>query len=99
MVDNENSLEMNEEDPNLQLVDLTKKSQPWAKHDIIGSSDDEDDVDEQSSGEDTENESDSDADEANNKIVVPDTDEGLRDQFNQLLLNLREIKCMSMGMN
>ena len=30
------------------MVNLTKKSQPRAKHDIIGSSDDEDDVDEQS---------------------------------------------------
>ena len=84
MVDNENSLEINEEDPNLQVVILTKMSQPRAKHDIIGSSDDEDDGDEESSGEDTENEGDSDADVANNKIVVPDTDEGLRDQFNQL---------------
>ena len=86
MVDNENSLEINEEDPNLQVVNLTKKSQPRAKHDIIGSSDDEDDVNEQSSGENTENNGDSDADEANNKIVVPGTDEGLRDQFNQLFV-------------
>ena len=81
--DNETSLEINEEYPNLQAVNLTKKSQSRAKHDIIGSSDDEDDVDEQSSGEDTENEGDSDADEANKKILVPDNDEGLRDQFNQ----------------
>ena len=84
MVDNENSLEINDDDPNLPVVNLTKKSQPRAKHDIIGSSDEEDDIDEQSSGQDTENEGDSDADEANNKIVVPDTDEGLRDQYNQL---------------
>ena len=83
VVDNENSVEINEDDPNIQMVNLTKKSQPRTKHDIIDSSDDEDDVDEQSSGEDTENEGDSGADEANNKIVVPDTDEGLRDQFNQ----------------
>ena len=86
MVDNENSLEINEEDPNLQMANLTKKSQPRAKHDIIGSNDDEDDVDEQSSGEDTDNEGESNADEASNKIVVPDTDEGLRDQFNQLFV-------------
>ena len=79
MVDNENSLEINEEDPNLQVVNLTKKSQSRAKHDIIGSSDDEDGVDEQSSGEETENDGDSDADETNNKIVVLGTDEGLRD--------------------
>ena len=101
MVDNENSLEINEDDPNLlQVVNLlTKKSQPRIKHDIIGPSDDEDDVDEQSTGEDTENEGDSDADEANNKIMVPDTDEGLRDQFNQSLLNLREINSTNMDMN
>ena len=91
-MDNENSLEMNEEDPNLQVVNLTKKSQPRTKHDIVGSSDDEDDVDEQSSGEDTENESNSDADEANNKIVVPDIDEGLRDQFNQLFVEFTRDK-------
>ena len=84
VVANENSVKINEDDANLQVVNLTKKSQPRAKHDIIGSSDDEDDVDEQSGCEDTVNEGDSDADEANNKIVVPDTDEGLRDQFNQL---------------
>ena len=84
-MDNENSLEINEEDPNLQVVNLTKKSQPRANHDIIGSSSDEDDVDEQSRGEDTtEKECDSDAGEANKKIVVPDTDAGLRDQFNLL---------------
>ena len=51
-------MEINEDDPNLQVVNLTKKSQP--------------------------RESDSDADEANNRIVIPDTGEGLRDQFNQL---------------
>ena len=68
----------------LQVVNLTKKSQPRTKHDIVGSRDDEDDVDKQSSGEDTENEGDSDADEANNMIVVPNNDEGLRDQLNQL---------------
>ena len=90
--DNETSLEINEEDPNLQVVNLTKKSQPRAKHDIIGSSDDEDDVDEQSSGEDIENKGDSDADGANNKIVVPDTDEGLRDQFNQLFVEFTRDK-------
>ena len=42
VLDNENALEINEDDPNLQVVNLTKKSQPRAKH----SSDDEDDVDE-----------------------------------------------------
>ena len=68
------------------MVNLTKKSQPRAKHDIIGSSDDGNDVYEQSRGEDTENEGDSEAGEANNKIVVPDTDEGLRDQFNQFFV-------------
>ena len=68
-MDNENSLEINEDDSNLQVVNiLTKKSQPRTKHDTIGSSDDEHDVDEQSSGEDTENEGDSDADEVNNKV-------------------------------
>ena len=57
VVDNENSVEINEDDPNLQVVNLTKKSQPpRAKHDIIGSRDDEDDVDELSSCEDAENE-------------------------------------------
>ena len=71
MVDNENSLEINEEDPNLQVMNLlTKKSQPRAKHGVIGSSNDEEDVEEQSIGEDTENEGDSDAHEANNKILV-----------------------------
>ena len=35
VVDNENSLEINEEDPNLQVANLTKKSQPRANHDII----------------------------------------------------------------
>ena len=79
MLDNENSLEINEDDSNLQVANLTKKSQPRAIHDIIGSSADKYDVNVQSSGEDTENEGDSDADEADNKIVVPDTDEGLRD--------------------
>ena len=45
MLDTENSLKINKDDPNLQVVNLlTKKSQPRAKHDIIGSSDDEDDV-------------------------------------------------------
>ena len=93
VLDTENSLEINEDDPNLQVVNLlTKKSQPRAKHDIIGSSDDEDDVGEQSSGEDTENEGDSDADEVNNKIVVPDTDEGLRNQFNQLFVEFTRDK-------
>ena len=92
MVDNENSLEINEEDPNLQVVNLTKKSRPRTKHDIIGSSDHEDDADEQSSSEDTENEGDSDVDETNNKIVVPDTDEGLRDQFNQLFVEFTRDK-------
>ena len=88
MVDNDNSLEINEEDPNLQLANLIKMSQLRGKHDIIGSSDDDDDddVDEQSSGEHTEKEGDSDVDEANIKIVVPGTDEGLRDQFNQLFV-------------
>ena len=52
VVDNENSVEINEDDPNLQVANLTKKSQPRTKHDTIGSSDDEDEVDEQSSGED-----------------------------------------------
>ena len=66
------------------MVNLTKKSQPRTKYDTIRCSDDEDDVDEQSSSEDTENEGNSDADEANNKIVVPETDEGLRDRFYQL---------------
>ena len=84
MVDNENSLEINEDD--LKVLNLTKKLQPRAKHDIIGSSNDEDDVDPQSSDEDTENESNSEADDVNNKIVVPDTAEGLRDQFNQLFV-------------
>ena len=79
VVDNENSLEINEDDPN-----LTKKSQPRTKHDTIGSSDDEDDVDEQSCGEDTENEGDSDASELN--------DEGLRDQFNQLFVEFTRDK-------
>ena len=80
VLDNENSLEINEDDPNLlQVVNLpTKISQARTKHDTIGSSDDEDDVGEHSSGEDTENEGDSDAGDANNKIVVPDSDEGLR---------------------
>ena len=73
-------------------MNLTKKSQPRAKHDIIGSSDDEDDVDEQSSGEDTENEGDFDADGANHKIVVPDTDEGLRNQFKQLFVEFTRDK-------
>ena len=78
---------------NLQVVNLlTKKSQPRAKHDIIGSCDDEDVVGEQSSGENNENEGDSDADKANNKIVVPDTDEGLRDQFNQLFVEFTRDK-------
>ena len=45
-----------------------------------------------SSGEDTENEGDSDADEANNTIVVPDTDDGLRDQFNQLVVEFTRDK-------
>ena len=87
-------VEINEDDPNLlHVVNLhTKKSHPRTKHDTVGSSDDEDDVDEQSSGEDTENEGDSDADEANNKIVVPDTDEGLRDQFNQLFVEFTRDK-------
>ena len=90
----DNSLEINEDDPNLlQVVNLlTKKSQPRKKHDNIGSSDDEDDVNEQSSGEDNENEGDSNADEANNKIVVPDTDEGLRVQFNQLFVEFTRDK-------
>ena len=35
---------------------------------------------------------DSDADEANNKIVVPDTDEGLRDQFNPLFVEFTRDK-------
>ena len=70
VVDNENSVETNEDDPNLQVVNLTKKSQPRTKHDIIAPRVDEDDVDGQSSGADTEKEGDSDADEANNKIVV-----------------------------
>ena len=91
MLDTENSLEINKDDPNLQ-VNLTKKSQPRAKLNIIGSVDDEDDVDEQSNREDTENEGDSDADEANNKIVVPDTDEGLRDQFNLLFVEFTRDK-------
>ena len=78
-MDNENSVEINEDDPNLQLVTLTKRSQPRTKHDIIGSRDVDVDVDEQRSDEDTEN--DSDAGEANNKIAVPDNDEGLRDQY------------------
>ena len=100
VVENENSLEINEEDPNLQVVNLTQSSQPRAKHDITGSSDDEDDVNEQISGENIENEGDSDANEANNKIVVPDTDEGLREQFNQLFVEFtRGIKSMSMDMN
>ena len=60
-MDNKNSVEINEDDPNIQVVNLTKKSQPRTKHDIIGSSDDEDEVDEQSSGEDNENGGDSDA--------------------------------------
>ena len=91
-MDNENSLEINEDDPNLlRVVNLTKKSQPRTKHNNIGSSNDEDDVDEFSSGEDTENEGDSDA-AANNKIVVPDTDEGLRDQFNQLFVEFTRDK-------
>ena len=90
-MDNENSVEIND-DPNLQVANLTKKSQPRTKQDIIGSSDDEDDVDEPSSGEDTENEGDADADEANNKIVVPDTDEGLRDQLNQLFVEFTRDK-------
>ena len=43
-----NVLNINEDDPNLQVVNLlTKKSPPRTKHDIIGSSDDEDDVGEQ----------------------------------------------------
>ena len=93
VLDTENSLEIYEDDPNLQVVNLlTKKSQPRAKHDIIGSSDDEDDVGEQSSGKDTENEGDSDAGEANNKIAVPDTDEELRDQFNQLFVEFTRDK-------
>ena len=93
MQDTENYLEINDDDPNLQVANLlTKKSQPRAKHDIIGSSDDEDDVSEQSSGEDTENAGDSDADEANNKIVVPGTGEGLRDQFNQLFVEFTRDK-------
>ena len=53
---------INEDDPNLHVVNLTKTSQPGTKHGIIGSSDDEDDVDEQCSGEDPENEGDSEAD-------------------------------------
>ena len=52
------------------------------------------DADEQSTeGEDMEAKN----DEANNEIVVPDTDEGLRDQFNQLFVEL--IKSTSMDMN
>ena len=58
---------------------------------IIGSSDD-DDAGEQSSSEDTENEGDSDADEGNNEIVIPDTDQGLRDQFNQLFVEFTKDK-------
>ena len=92
VVDNENSVEINEDDPNLHVVNLTKKSQPRTKHGIISFSDDGDDVDEQSSGEDTENEGDSDPDEANNKIVVPDNDEGLRDQFHQLFVEFTRDK-------
>ena len=74
------------------MANLTTKSQPRAKYDVINSSDGEDDVDKQSSGEDTENEGDFDANEANNKIVVPDTDEGLRDQFNQLFVEFTRDK-------
>ena len=92
VVDNENSVEINEDDPNLEVVNLTKKAQPRAKHGIIGSSDDEDDVDEQSSDGDTKNEGDSDAGEANNKIVVPGNDEVLRDQFNQLFVEFTRDK-------
>ena len=47
----------------LQAENLTKKSQPRTKHCIIGSSNDKDGFDEQSSGEDTDNEADSEADE------------------------------------
>ena len=79
---------------NLQVVNLlTKMSQPRAKHDIIGSSDDEDDVGEQIS----ENEGDSDPDEANKKIMVPDTDEGLRDQFNQIFVKFTRNKKLEHG--
>ena len=55
-------LEIIEDAPNLQVVNLPKKSQSGTKHGIIGSRDDEDDVDGQSSGEDIENEGDSVAD-------------------------------------
>ena len=83
-------LDTSKDDPNLQVVNLLTTT--TSKTDIIGSSDGEDDVDEQSSGEDTENEGNSDADEDNNKIVVPDTDEGLRDQFNQLFVEFTRDK-------
>ena len=70
MVDYKNSLEINEDGPNLQVANLNKMSQPRTKHDTICSCDDEDDVGEQRSDEDTDNEGDS------------DTGEWLRDQFN-----------------
>ena len=61
MVDNEDSREINEDDPNLQVVNLlTKKSQPRKQHDTIGYSDDEGDLGGQSIVEDTENDGDSD---------------------------------------
>ena len=91
-------------DLNLQVENLSKKSQPRTKHSIIGSSNDKDGFHEQSSGEDMDNEGDSDADEqstedmeakndeVNNEIVVPGTDEGLRDRFNQLFVEFTREK-------
>ena len=77
MVYSENS------DPNLQQVGKATNQKFTT---TIKTCDDKDEVDEQSSADDTENEGDSDADEANNKIVAPDTNEGLRGQFNQLFV-------------